>query len=290
MKKVKHSKLKNTGILFELLTRQIAADILSNKSSPAKDIVLKYFNESTMIGKECRLYKLVVEAKVKTPEQADRLVEVAIQSRKKISESKLSKEKYSLIGAIKESYDLDNFFKGSVSNYKVLASLYKLFEDSISESVNDPEDICQARETILESITRKSIESSVVKGKDLVTELSKQDEELRLLTYRLMVDTFNRKYSTVLSEGQRRILSEYINNISNTSGLKDFVCKDILEINKKITTISQTVPEQVVKIKLAEVSNLLNSIQTCRRITDNHIIGLLIAHELVSELYSVQVK
>ena len=40
---VKHSKYKNTGILFELLVRQITADTLDGKDSPARKILKNYF-------------------------------------------------------------------------------------------------------------------------------------------------------------------------------------------------------------------------------------------------------
>ena len=58
----KHNKIKNTGILFELLTRQITVDILNNKkNSSAIKILKKFFNENTELGKENQLYKVLVE-------------------------------------------------------------------------------------------------------------------------------------------------------------------------------------------------------------------------------------
>ena len=54
---IKHSKYKNTGILFELLTRQITSDILSGKRTPkAIPILEKYFNKNEELGKELILY------------------------------------------------------------------------------------------------------------------------------------------------------------------------------------------------------------------------------------------
>ena len=61
-KRVKHSKIKNTGILFELLSRQITQDIISDdKKSKSIDLLKKYFNENTEIGKENQLYQLLVK-------------------------------------------------------------------------------------------------------------------------------------------------------------------------------------------------------------------------------------
>ena len=60
-KKLKHSKIKNTSILFELLTRQITADVLANKSTKTVKIVKEFFNEKTELGKELQLYKILSE-------------------------------------------------------------------------------------------------------------------------------------------------------------------------------------------------------------------------------------
>ena len=52
---IKHSKYKNTGILFELLVRQTTSDLLNNQDSKAVKILKKYFT-NTELGKEYGLY------------------------------------------------------------------------------------------------------------------------------------------------------------------------------------------------------------------------------------------
>ena len=52
---VKHSKYRNTGILFELLVRQTTADLLENKDSKAVKILKKYFT-NTDLGKDHTIF------------------------------------------------------------------------------------------------------------------------------------------------------------------------------------------------------------------------------------------
>src|ERR1700692_3350128 len=100
-KKMRHSKFRNTGILFELLTRQITADIIVvNENSHAKDLLFQHFKENTELGKEWRLYNFILNEKVKDPNHAERFLTVILEQRKKLSNSKLAKEKYQLIKEI----------------------------------------------------------------------------------------------------------------------------------------------------------------------------------------------
>ena len=44
MKKIKHAKVKNTGVLFELLVRQITLEVLNGDTTEnAKRIVKEFF-------------------------------------------------------------------------------------------------------------------------------------------------------------------------------------------------------------------------------------------------------
>ena len=132
MKKLKHSKFKNAGILFELLVRQVTADILNGSvDSKANSILRRFFSEATELGKENRLYRIVLEEKVKDQVSADRLLESILKTRKKLDEKTLALQKYELIKEIKSNYPIDDFLKGSISNYKLLASIYKIFEESV---------------------------------------------------------------------------------------------------------------------------------------------------------------
>ena len=98
MANIKHNKIKNVGVLFELLTRQITSDTINGAdNSPAISIVKEFFNKNTYLSKELNLYKALREQKYKSQSNADRFIDLVIQEHAKISSSKVSREKYNLI-------------------------------------------------------------------------------------------------------------------------------------------------------------------------------------------------
>ena len=182
-KKLKHSKIKNTGILFELLTRQITADVLSGKSTKSVSIVKKYFNENTSLGKELQLYRLLSEKHFKSENKANELVEVVLKSRKKLSNSKLRNEKYNLIKQIKETYDSTDFFNGRISNYKLFASIYNVFQSETSNNEFNPEQVLNSRFTVLEHITKKTLSRKNDESKVIKEYSKKEEDDYKLQSY-----------------------------------------------------------------------------------------------------------
>ena len=60
--RVKHSKIKNTGILFELISRQITVDVMNgDDKSKSVEMLKKFFNEGTELGKENQLYQVLLK-------------------------------------------------------------------------------------------------------------------------------------------------------------------------------------------------------------------------------------
>ena len=171
--KTKHSKIRNTGILFELLTRQITVDVLNNdKKGSAANILKEFFNKNTQLGKEYELYRVLTVENYKSETKANHLVDAVIKARQKLNESSLKREKYNLIKEVRSNYDINDFFMARIPNYKVNASIYKLF--SIKEPTN-PKVETESRFTIIENITRKSI--SAKKKEDVVVEGYKKQEK-----------------------------------------------------------------------------------------------------------------
>ena len=121
--KVKHSKYKNTGILFELLTRQLTADTIAGNNPKALSIIKKYFSGDSTLLKEYKIYHTFVGKKFKEEWKATMLINTLIEAHGKINKGQLRREKYNLIKEIKDTYDINNFFKAKISNYKVMASI-----------------------------------------------------------------------------------------------------------------------------------------------------------------------
>lgn len=285
-KKLRHSKFRNTGILFELLTKQITADILAGKeNSEAKILLFKYFKENTELGKEWRLYNFLLNEKVKDEVHAERFLSVIVEQRKKLHNNKLAEEKYNLIKEMKELYPIDQFLKASIKNYKVLASTYKIFEDASSKDVKfDVKEVFQAKTCIIENIA-DSNKRSITESEELIKFYQQQSEDIRLLSYKLLVEGLNKKYSD-LDDNQKSILREYINNVSNTNSLGEYVCNKIDEVKQKLVDVSRKILDsEVIKIKINEVTKQLDKVRPTNSIVkDNQIMSLLLSYELLKEV------
>lgn len=279
MKSIKHSKIRNTGILFELLTRQIASDVMNSKNSKAIGIVKKFFNVNNELGKELKLYKTLSEEKFQTETAADKFISATISARKKLDTKQLSEQKYRLIKEIKNNFDINDFFAARVSNYQVQASIYKLFEFA---EVDNPAEIVRSKTTLSEHICNKHVAE-----KPIVQEFYRsQDKDVRLLSTKLLIDKFNSKYE-VLSESQKKLLREFVNNVSETKSLKDFVAQQIPTLRKTITKYAAKVDDRVLKIKINEVVSMLNKIEAAPLVKDRHILSVLRYMELADELKAI---
>lgn len=287
MKQIKHSKFRNTGFLFELLVRQVTSDILSNRKSIAEGLLKKYFNSKTELANELKLYQFIVNEKYNNENRAERFIDAVIDNRKKLDEKKILKEKYNLIKEIKENYQIDDFLKSQVPNYKVLASVYKIFEFNLNtESSYDPKDFVNTKFAIVEHLTSKPVANA--KSVDKINEaLKKEDKEIRLLTYKMLVENFNKKYKS-LNEKQKSILKEYINSFTNSDNLKAFITNEVVTLNKELTKTGKEIKDKVTKIKLAETINQLNKIKTASKITDTHITSVIMGYELEKVLRGTQ--
>mgnify|MGYP001407778807 FL=1 len=282
----KHNKIKNTGILFELLTRQIAVDVMNDKKdSPAIKIIKEFFNDKTQLGKENELYKILVEKKYKNLNQAEILIEAVIKNRRKLSNRRLKNEKYNLIKQIKENYGVNAFFNSRIPNYKVLASVYTLFENESVKEVVDSVEETDSKITILETITQSNIKSNKSSNK-VIESYQTQDTDVRLLTYQLLVDKFNKKYSN-LNESQKNLLREYINNLSNTNSLREFIDSEVTKVKSKLKSHLTKVDDKITKIKLNEAIKHTDNSIGGKLVKDSHVVALMRYYELIKELDNV---
>jgi hypothetical protein len=284
MKKIKHSKFKNTGFIFELLVRQITAEVMSSSKSVAEKLLKEHFNSKQELSKELKLYQYLINEKYNSESKAEQFINTILEARKKIDEKKLTKEKYNLIKEIKETYDLDEFIKSPISNYKTLASIYKIFETVVTDTQYEPTDIVSARFTIAENIINSSIQNRDVKIKDAVLEeYRKQDDDLRAVSYKLLVESFNNKYSN-LTNDQKSLLREYINNINNTGKLSEYVSTEVTKLVEGLKEVGSKISDKVTKIKLAETIANIRKIKSVKKIKEQHLSAMMMTYELLKEL------
>ena len=281
--KIKHSKIKNTGLLYEILTRQVTADILDGRESKSVNLLKKYFNENTALGKEKELYDILLTNSYKDERRAEKLLEAVVKTRQRISNQTLKKEKYNLIKEISEIFSAKDFFNTRVSNYKTLASIYKFFLTETTKIDFNPKEIIDTKYTILESITSTR---RVKKPSKISETLRKEERDTQLLSYEILVDKFNKKY-TNLSESQKSLLREYINNISNSNSFGEFINEEITKVVNELKPLLKKVNDKVVKIKLTEAINQATNFTTKSVVRDNQVITLMRYYELIKELKDV---
>ena len=280
--RVKHSKFKNTGLLFELLVRKITSDTLNGKDSPAVNILKKYF-VNTELGKEYKLYETVFKKSVViTESKANIVLNTVLETSRKLNRSSLKREKYNIVRELREKYNIEDLFKMNISNYKPLAALYTLFEIYNSQDITDPNQLVDNKVTLLEHLTSKEVNKSEVKH-DIIEEFKSYDKDLRILTYRVLLEKFNDKYSD-LNKSQKSILREFINNVDNTNKLKEFYNNKIIELKKNILLETKKVKDRATKIKLLEVNKYIVEIDKRKKINNDNLVDLLQYYSLFEEL------
>jgi len=278
--RIKHSKYKNTGILFELLVRQITADTLKEGESPAVDLLKNYFFKSEL-GKELKLYESITKSKVLSENQASAFISTILEQSTRLNRSTLRKEKYNLIKEIKSLYNINEFFATKVKNYTQFASIYTLIESQNSKNITDTEQIVDNKVNLLEHLT-KSVASEDVKN-DVLSEFQTYDKDTRILTYKVLLEKFNDKYDD-LSNDQKSVLKEFIESVDSTPKLRNFYNSKIKELKHAVLTEAKALNDKVVKIKLVEVSKLLTELKKTDKVNTDNLVDLLQYYELIKEI------
>ena len=285
MRKIKHSKFKNTGFLFELLTRQITLEILNGQDEKSKEIIREFYGKGTELSKELRLFNLLINEKYNSENKADKFIDAILEAHSKLNQSKLGREKYNLVKTIKENFDIDNFLSSPVTNYKILASIHKLFEAKKMD-VLDVKDVFDSKLTLVEHISNSPISQSAKEDR-LVEEFRKQEKDLRLLTYKILVENFNKKY-TSLNESQKSLLREYINNVTNTSKFTEYYSNQLIKTITELHDLYKGMTDKITKIKLRETINVLKKQKLGKKVTDEQVSALMMSYELVKEIKNVR--
>ena len=277
--KVKHSKYKNTGILFELLTRQLTSDTIIGTQSKSLSFLKKHFNSKTELLKEYKIYHTLATQKYNKDTQATMLIEELIKAHIRLNKSQLRREKYNLIKDIKENYDVNDFFKAKITDYKIMASIFNLLENKDITPIS----AVNSKVNLLEHITEKQIK---IKRNVVLENFNKQDKDTRLLTYKVLLEKFNDKYSG-LQDNQQTLLKEYVNSVTNSPSLKSYINQEIKEVKKILTKYSKRVEDKAVAIKLTETKGMIKTLCKKTSINDDNVINLLNYYELINELKTI---
>jgi hypothetical protein len=283
--KIRHNKFRNTGILFELLVRQVASDTVSGQDSLSIGLIKKYFSKSEL-AKEYKLYQTLVSTKVLTEGKAESLINATLEISNRLNRSALRKEKYNLIKDISKIYILEEFFKSKINNYSQYAAAYSLIEAHNSLEFVEPAQVIGNKVTLLEHITRKEVNKENVTDR-VLEEYAKMDKGTRILAYKILLERFNSKYNN-MSDIQKSVLKEYINNISNTVKLREFVNESFSSIKAELMKLNKIVTDKTTQIKINEVVNILKPLDKNQNVKDDNIIALLQFHQLIAELRTIK--
>ena len=278
---IKHSKYKNTGILFELLVRQVTADTLNGSNSPALNIIQKFFVKSEL-GKEYKLYETLAKNTSLTEGKANVMIQTLLESIKKLNRGALRREKYNLINEIKKHYNLEEFFKTKLPHYKTFAAFYTLSEIQNTDALVDADIIVNNKMTLLEHLSTSQIQTKEVEA-EVLKEFQSYDKDTRMLTYRILMEKFNGKYSD-LHESQKEILRQYINSVDSTPVLREFYNSKVNEVKIALTELNSKVTDKAVQIKINEVTNLISELDKTAKVSSEDIVNILQYFELYEEL------
>ena len=280
--RIKHSKYKNTGLIFELLVKQIAADTLNNQDSPAVKILKNFCTGKTALVREFKLYEFILKNRAVSQNKAESIVSAIIEISRTVNSDTLKKQKYSLISEIKKSYNVEEFFSIKIPEYKPLAALYCLLEAHKATDIVDPEVLIDNKTTLLEHLTNAEQNKEDVKD-TLIEEYSKYDKDLKLLTFKILLEKFNTRYKALLPE-QKNILKEFITSVDSSARLRNIVNEELSKLRVAIIEVGKNVEDKIIEIKLQEVVKTIIPVPKTKRVTDDHLVNIMQYYELVQEL------
>jgi ribosomal protein L23 len=282
MKKLKHSKYKNTGILFEMLVRKLTSETLSSNKTVTVDIIKKYFGKNTELAKELYLYNSLMKEQFKSEAHALDYIRTVKAAHDKLNQSVLKRQRYNLVKEISEKFVFDDLAKIHISNYKALASINMIFEHA---ETDNPKQISACKGVIVEHVTMPAKKTQV---KDSITQVfESQPKDIRLLTYKLLVDKFNAKYSSTLDESQKQLLNKYITNVNDTVALREYVEKIIPKIKSDLSMRANQITDKATKIKVKKLSEMLCTVENMKTIKESHVLSLLRYFDLIKELKEI---
>mgnify|MGYP003148620067 FL=1 len=281
MKNLKHSKYKNTAILFEMLVRKLTSETMTSDKTVTVDIIKKYFGKNTTLSKELQLYNSLIKEKIESEAKALDFIRSCKNAHSKLNKSALRRQRYNLVKEISENFDFNKISKIRINNYKELASIYKLFEYN---DADNPKELLECKSSIVDHLNGKS--EITLKLSPLLEKYKKYDKDVRLLTYKLLVDKFNTKYSN-LDENQKNILNKYITHVNDSESIKSHLELIIPKIKKELKEQVSKISDKATKIKVDKLSEMLCNIESIKVIKESHILSVLRYYDLIKELKQV---
>lgn len=243
MEILKHSKYKNIGLIYELLTRALSSEVIHEDkldSIRSIKILKKFFFENSILKKELLLVKSLIDEKFADKKTAEKFVNLVTATYKKFNSKKLTEQKYKLVGTIAKYYDVNQFFKTEIPNFKLYSSIYKILE---YQETNNPADYLRSKDVIVEHIISKlpTIEKDEIKER-----INSLPKDIRLIAYRKLINKFNSANKT-LNENQKLLLKKFIEN--DKDSFKKYIKEQFSTVKNNLKIMTALNLSQQVKMQ-----------------------------------------
>ena len=225
--KIKHNKKRNTIFLYEALVRELTKATVEkdqDRRETILDIVKEHFSNDTLMGREVRIYKNILETKDAKQNIAEKILSESKIEYSVINKKQLFTEQSQMISRINKELSKD-VFTTFVPNYKNLATLQQVF-NNVDLS---------AKERVL-------LEEEVL---ELMTEASQKVDTKELkhidsLIYKSFVERFNKEYSGLLEE-QKALLCSFISSgIEGNLEFQMYLNDEIGRLKEEVSTAKTT--------------------------------------------------
>lgn len=286
-KTIKHSKIKNTGLIYQVLIRQIITEGINNKDVKSLEILKSHFKKNSQLYKQLQLYKMLKQSKFDNQKKADQFIQKILEFRTRLDNKKIKNQKYSCVKQMIDKYDIKQLFSIPIQQYKTYASIYKLFQSACEKNMYNPTNIVQSRYNITTQLLANN--SSKTQNSDQILEqFKKQSKQIKTLALRQLIKNYNKKYSS-LNTQQRNVLKQYINNITNHNSMNQYIHKMIPLMNSRIKTLLDGISnnDEVLKIKLVEVKNNMSKVNNIKTI-DDKVYTVLNILQLLKQVQSME--
>lgn len=277
---IQHNKKRNVGIIYELLLRSISASLVEGnkkKAQDALDIISKYYDKSTELYKEYRLFNALVKSTVSDTPVAAAVLSEAKSAARRFDLRKLDHEKSLLIRDINHNLQDQNFYHRRIPDYRYYATIQNLMNEW---SIGDRSDLVKTV-TLEGQVVHWLLKEKV----ELEFENEKPNMEVDGLVVKIMSEKFNQKYGNKLNESQTQLIRDYIFSVENNQE-KDFL-DQLVDLREraldKLGTLKLKTENTILQERIPLVEASLRSI-TLENLDDETISKFMTVSQLVTEL------
>ena len=268
--KFKHNKKRNTIFLFETLIRELTKSIVSKDHQRKKVVILmlkEYFSPQSVLGRELRIYKSIVESKKVDINMAQKIIVEAKRQHGQLDKDKIFEEQSNLIKKMNKNLTKEAF-SNFVPNYRNMANVHQIFNL----------DLAPNKKVLLEQKVEEFMSMGVEQRKEAIT--TPRD----LLTYKTFVKNFNSHYSKHLSESQTVLLNKYIMSMTDTgSEFKLYLNEEIGRLKTILENTSKAIEDKAMLDKTNKVLSVIDDFKNSE-IDKSMITKILKIQKLTSEI------